>query len=181
MKTNCFHFLYCFCILFVASSFNGPALPPYPVTHTAYFPYVTSDADFNSAIKVHHNSEYLMEREADYRTPDGMIDLTHTMTLLPHESRELILSPFARSRQLSAGTDRYGLRLRSHLEIRGNDNGGALAQQAEKYATPGVSWFYHPGVTDFGAGDVRSPIMTTNPWYPGGYLFEDRILGSRML
>jgi hypothetical protein len=166
----------CLCLIFVVTGCD-PTLPPNPVTQKAYYPYVTTDATYTSAIKVYNKSEYLMELDAIYRTPDGITNTTNSMTLNPHESTELIQANFTGSVQLSALTEKWALQ--THLETKRNDNqGAALAQKADKLAGLGVSWFYHLGVTDFGIGDIRSSIITANPWYPGSIYLTIAPLGS---
>ncbi len=138
-----------------------PTLPPVIYAPEAYYPHVTTDTQYTSAIKIYNKSEYLMELNATYRTPDGNEVMTKSATLNPHESKEFIKANFTGSVQLNALSDIAALR--THLETRRNDNkGAALAHKAKQLDYP---WFYLLGITDFGVGDVRSSIIMGNPWH----------------
>lgn len=140
---------------------SPPEPPPIIYAPKAYYPYVTTDAQYTSAIKIYNKSEYLMELNATYRTPDGIEATTNSITLNPHESKELIQAHFTGSVQLNALSDMAALK--THLETKRNDNkGAALAQKAKS----SYGWFFLLGITDFGVGGVRSSIIVANPWHP---------------
>ncbi len=157
------------CLLFIILSISGcdgDTNPPNPSIVTAYYPYMINDVDYNTVINVYNKSDYSMELDAEYRTPDGVVVVIDTLTLSAHASTELSRSNFTGSVQLTAVCDRYALQ--SYIEIKRNDNqGAALAQKADRLYGLSVSWFYHLGINDMGPGDIRSSIITANPWYPG--------------